>query len=467
MWHTILAWIWIALPEVWGNHENLKKVNSPFEVEIPSKEPTFHGVNSSFIFKSIGTLYPTISYVHVRGTINTSVIEEMVETVCDRSERIENFFMAYSKGKLSYMHAEILQRYKNANDAVLEERIGRKSFRVHMQSSIMLLRQSCFHANGIARLALDLLRRNTDDKDKRQILGAAALLFSMYNREELNELSSKVSSTVQNQKHIVHGMEMVMNETDKIKGNMLDLEQEFDQLQRNLSMLEFEHSITELTLLALHENHVDIHEIERLTDVIYTGFHGRLSPKIVTGDTLREALKDVENRAYEQGFRLISNTLTHIYEMDTSVLYHSDGTCDYICHIPIVAIEAELKVLELYDIPFVLHDEKTEDKTKEGSKVWSVETGQNYIVSNAAHSVFYEIDFKELASCKKINQRYFCDQIISRKSTVIDSCLLAIYRQVLHLISKLCRINIEYVKEKAVALNRNQIVLYSQEQISL
>ena len=114
------------------------------------------------------------------------------------------------------MHAEILQRYKDANDAVLEERIGRKSFRVHMQSSIMLLRQSCFHANGIAKLALDLLRRNTDDKDKRQILGAAALLFSMYNREELNELSSKVSSTVQNQKHIVHGMEMVMNETDKI-----------------------------------------------------------------------------------------------------------------------------------------------------------------------------------------------------------------------------------------------------------
>ena len=156
MWHTILAWIWIALPEVWGNHENLKKVNSPFEVEIPSKEPTFHGVNSSFIFKSIGTLYPTISYVHVRGTINTSVIEEMVETVCDRSERIENFFMAYSKGKLSHMHAEILQRYKNANDAVLDERIGRKSFRVHMQSSIMFLLQSCFHANGIARLALDL-----------------------------------------------------------------------------------------------------------------------------------------------------------------------------------------------------------------------------------------------------------------------------------------------------------------------
>ena len=164
----------------------------------------------------------------------------MVEAVCDRSERIENFFMAYSKGKLSHMHAEILQRYKNANDAVLEERIGRKSFRVHMQSSIMLLRQSCFHANGIARLALDLLRRNTDDKDKRQILGAAALLFSMYNREELNELSSKVSSTVQNQKHIVHGMEMVMNKTYKIKGNMLDLEQEFDQLQHNLSMLEIQ-----------------------------------------------------------------------------------------------------------------------------------------------------------------------------------------------------------------------------------
>ena len=36
MWHAILTWIWIALPEVWGNHENLKKVNSPFEVEIPS-----------------------------------------------------------------------------------------------------------------------------------------------------------------------------------------------------------------------------------------------------------------------------------------------------------------------------------------------------------------------------------------------------------------------------------------------
>ena len=61
MWHAILAWIWIATPEVWGNYKNLKKVNSPFEVEIPSKEPTFHGVNSSFIFKSIGILYPRLA----------------------------------------------------------------------------------------------------------------------------------------------------------------------------------------------------------------------------------------------------------------------------------------------------------------------------------------------------------------------------------------------------------------------
>ena len=34
----------------------------------------------------------------------------------------------------------------------------------------------------------------------------------------------------------------------------------------------------------------------------------------------------------------------------------------------------------------------------------------------------------------------------------------------LHLISKLCRIKIEYVREKAIALNRNQIVLYSRGQ---
>ena len=98
---------------------------------------------------------------------------------------------------------------------------------------------------------------------------------------------------------------------------------------------------------------------------------------------------------------MISNTLTHIYEMDTSVLYHSDGTIDYICHVPIVAVDSELQILELYDIPFVLHDEKRSGETMEGSKVWSVETGQNYIVSNAAHCVFYEIDFKELASCKE------------------------------------------------------------------
>ena len=148
-----------------------------------------------------------------------------------------------------------------------------------------------------------------------------------------------------------------MNETGKIRGNMVDLQREFSQLERNLSMLEFEHSITELTLLTLHENHVQIHELERLTDVIYAGFNGRLSPKIVTGDTLRNALKEVENRAYEEGFRLISNTLTHIYEMDTSVLYHSDGTIDYLCHVPIVAVDSELQILELYDIPFVLHDE--------------------------------------------------------------------------------------------------------------
>ena len=58
--------------------------------------------------------------------------------------------------------------------------------------------------------------------------------YFVYNRKELNELSSKVSSTIQKYSHIVHGMDLVMNETDKIKRNMLDLEREFDQLKHNL-----------------------------------------------------------------------------------------------------------------------------------------------------------------------------------------------------------------------------------------
>ena len=87
----------------------LKKFNFPFEDEIPSQEPTFHRVTSSFMFKSIEVLYPTISNGYVRGTINTLIIEDMVEVICDRSERIEHFFTACSKGKLSHMHAVILK----------------------------------------------------------------------------------------------------------------------------------------------------------------------------------------------------------------------------------------------------------------------------------------------------------------------------------------------------------------------
>ena len=37
----------------------------------------------------------------------------------------------------------------------------------------------------------------------------------------------------------------------------------------------------------------------------------------------------------------------------------------------------ELPILELYDIPFVQHDEKGSGETIEGSKLWSVEIGQN------------------------------------------------------------------------------------------
>ena len=288
----------------------------------------------------------------------------MVQTVCLRSEKIERFFETYSKAQFSHMHTEMLKRYKDVDTAVLEERIGRKYFRAHMKSSITLLKQSCFHANGIARLALDLLRRNTDDMEKRQILGSAALSFSLYNKEELHELSSKVSSTIQNQKHIVQGMNLVMNETDKIRGNMVDLQQEFSQLlvERNLSMIEFEHSITEFTLLTPHENHVQIHEIERLTDVIYTGFNGRLSPKTLTGDTLRKAVKELENKAYEEGFKLISNTLSHIYEMDTSVLYHNRETL-----LVVRSRKEYIKVISQFHLPPYL-------------KMWLQESGDMWFV---------------------------------------------------------------------------------------
>ena len=244
MFHKLLTLAILLVYPAQGASYNAYQDQSPFGIEIPDDEPTFNKVNSSFIFKTIGVLYPTISYVHIRGTLDTNLMEEMVNEVCARTRKIEQFFEQYINGKFQHMHEEIIKRYSKVSHG---QEIGRKYFKTHMRSSLLLLEQSCVHAQGISRLALELLRKDTGDIDKRQIMGAAALLFSLYNREELNELSSKVSTTIQNQRHIVHGMNLVINETDKIRGNVVNLKHEFTQLERNLSMLEFEHSLTELT----------------------------------------------------------------------------------------------------------------------------------------------------------------------------------------------------------------------------
>ena len=457
------------------------RLTLPAQIPIPSVTPTIHKIDKAFMFQTIGDLHPITNHLHIRTTVSLTSLENITISICSKSRQLRNIFETYTSGRFqtsatynisSKMRLDVAndniskQPFRRFSPEHLSHKVG-KPFIVYFATILQMLEQGCDQINSIIQLAVNLFKRNQQHhREKRQLLGGLSLLMGIYNTYELEQLSSRMSSINSNQDHLIAAVKHEVEQTTKLTEEMTRLDKQLIKLQRDVSFREYETRLTAILSLQLYVTHAQIHDASRTIDALYEAFAGRFSPKLVKSSSLRQGLKELEIKALKAGFRLVSNSITHIFEMTSSIyIHHDSGDIDVICHLPATADAEKLQVYQIFPIPFPLPSPSRDNAgATPSTNSWNIDHGDKLIVANQAAAIYYEMSKEELHDGTLIASSYFCRQLIQRKQSSTSSCLMAIFLSDFKMVHKLCQIKIRAIDEIAISINKFQILMFTKKQ---
>ena len=94
------------------------------------------------------------------------------------------------------------------------------------------------------------------------------------------------------------------------------------------------------------ENHISNIEI-----ALYGLLQGRLSPSLLSTNSLIQTLNKLRNRLIKEGYTLGLEDTTDVIQSKSSFVSYEGGNICIIMHLPIFRTQTELSVYEYIDIP--------------------------------------------------------------------------------------------------------------------
>ena len=257
-------------------------------------------------------------------------------------------------------------------------------------------------------------RDTGDDRRKKQILGTISLLFSAYNFYEIQQLFSEVDHLKQNQRHIITSIKALAEAAKTMQGNFEKLVNETRKLEARVTLRSLENQIMDAAQMGVIRANEYVAHINMMSQGLYTALSGKLSPLLVDPESLQTALANMTNVAQAKGYNAISTVLPHIFELPSSLYVHAGRqTVDSIVHVPLVALASRRILYKRTDIPFILPfnindvDPELQHRDQEHA-VWSIKQTENYVATNKASSISYELPKEAVYTCTKINDNWYC-----------------------------------------------------------
>ena len=237
--------ILIALPLLLSEGNGLKE----------HAEPVIQQVPNSFMFQSIGDLYPVTNFVHMRVSLQLSELQRSANEVCHEAETLSILFNEYSSGNVAEnktfkLSPKMSKDMMNDNLAKVpferfspdhvKKKVG-QTFSIYFATVLDMLQKGCMQILDTMALATQLFKQDEPPggRQKRQILGGFALLLGAYNQYELHQLSSTVDQVKQAQLHIVSAVQMQIKQTESLEEEIQSLDGKLQQLQIDTSFFEF------------------------------------------------------------------------------------------------------------------------------------------------------------------------------------------------------------------------------------
>ena len=227
----------------------------------------------------------------------------------------------------------------------------------------------------------------------------------------------------------------------------------------------------EAAQLAVIQSNEQVNHISMMSQGLFTGLSGKLSPLLVGPESLQVALVNLTNVAQAKGYNAISTVLPHIFELPSSMYIHRGRQIvDIIVHVPLVALASKRILYKRTDIPFILLfkinevDPELKHRDQEHA-VWTIKQTGNFVATSTESSISYELSKDALDTCTKINDNWYCRHLIRRRDNFQNSCEVALYHSQMQDIHQLCEVELSTIPETAVSIDNRRTIIYSKKQL--
>ena len=473
---------------------------------IPGQE-SYH-----VVFEQIGELASSVTYIHVKLTIDLVSIEEHIGKYSEKlvgfkgqTSNKENYQMPEEIKKTivessAYaLQRQIIQRHIEASQRILSNRIITASQlfdEVQQLKNVMPIpsEKDTMLIQGDSAAALEHVPPPPGfvRKEKSIISKVGELVNQTINKlDPIGKIKYTVHKTFQNNpvlKDIVKGrnarffnpigfalgafgtfmglynrkqIENLREEISQKHGLLVEVVQDHKKqtsdMSANLHVLKgFIASSHFYDLSVFISEIMDVENeirkrIEWAAHAIQTAQNHRLAIDFLTAEQLKNLYDKVKKLSLESGQQLLTEHPSDLYQLETSYFYDGKNV-HLLLHVPMILKNNKLRLLKLHPFPLPLNDNFT-ITPEVNDDILAISPGWDRLSARLSAT--------DLLSCHSVNKVYLCDRHGVLNKELNNTCLGALYLQDFTIARDLCQFKINPSQEVVQQLLDNWFLIHS------
>ena len=423
---------------------------------------TIEKTKPQIIFEPLGKLVTQFNYANIKIHLDLKPLKEEILDACNTALLLYSYLKEYksktaesSRKYLKGMQEDIFNtciRCINKFNGI-STTFGLK---IEIESNPKKLKQILEKRNKN--------RNNKKERKRRQLvtLGvvAAISLISYYTLSQLTSIAgANDDDLISNQNHIVEAIQDDHNRLARAESDVKRLTKHIQELEKNLIILnDLETTYIKVLSIKSQVDNIENH-ISNIEIALYGLLQGRLSPSLLSTNSLIQTLNKLRNRLIKEGYTLGLEDTTDVIQSKSSFVSYEGGNICIIMHLPIFRTQTELSVYEYLDIPITTSHNKT---------AIIIQPNKPILAINLQNGLFVELSKHELKhDCQRIKAKYFCSNnaILTRPGA--KSCLSSLFKQNDLDIQQNCNMKTSSFSEKIIQLNSTTFLIYTRNESQL
>jgi hypothetical protein len=434
------------------------------------------------VFEQIGELASTVTYVHVKFTVDFEAIEDHIKAYRDklisfRDKLKESNYQQppdvrqniYDTSAVN-LQTQIIQRHIQAGQRLISNRLitsaaleieltQLKGSMPEPSEKDQLLVQADQQYNLLnktqeqPRLKVNLtfkqnpvLQDIANNRHARFInplgfaFGAFGTFMGLFNQRQISNLREEIA-----QKHSVM-IEMIQDN----KRQIVDMQATLNVLSTFMSSSHLYDLSVFISEIMDIENEIR-NRIGWATHALQAAQHHRLAVDFLTAEQLHTLHKKLVRQSLTLGQRLLAEKPSDLYQLETSYFYNGKNVF-ILLHVPMVTKHSQLRLLKLHPFPLPLNENFTITPDVKDDIL---------AVSSGFERLSARLSAVDLLGCHSVNKMYLCDRHGVLSKELNNSCLGALYLQDFTIARDLCEFKIHPSQEVVQQLLDNWFLIHS------